>query len=271
MTTTDLYIQRLLESNPLREPTLREIIQALNLPAGSRGLDAGCGIGLQTLLLIEAIGDDGHVTGLDILSELLAYAQNLVAECGQAEHITFRQGSVDQLPFDDNSFNWVWSADCIGYPAGDVEPVLKELKRVVKPGGDIILLGWSSQQVLPGYPMLEARLNANCSGYLPFLKDKPSTSHFMRIANALQNAGMENIKAQTFVGDIRPSLDDGLRTALTSLFDMLWGTPQPQVAEEDFREYQRLCDPTSIDFILDVPDYYAFFTYSMFRCKVAKS
>jgi demethylmenaquinone methyltransferase/2-methoxy-6-polyprenyl-1,4-benzoquinol methylase len=271
MTETEIYIQRLLESNPLREPLLREIIRALNLPSGSHGLDAGCGIGLQALLLIEAIGNDGHVTGLDILPELLDYGQKLVTECGQAENITFRQGSVDHLPFDNNAFDWVWSMDCIGYPAAEIEPILEELKRVVKPGGDIRLFGWSSQQVLPGYPLLEARLNATCSAYLPFLKDKQPASNFMCAAQALRNAGMKDVQAQTFVGDVQSPLTQGQRVALASLFEMLWGTPQPEVAQEDFREYQRLCESTSPDFILDVPDYYAFFTYSMFRGKVGKS
>jgi len=47
MTSTDTYIKQLAESNPLREPTLRSAIQAQELPPGSRGLDAGCGIDFQ--------------------------------------------------------------------------------------------------------------------------------------------------------------------------------------------------------------------------------
>ena len=77
MTNTDLYIQRLIESNPLREPLLRNVIQSLQLPQGSRGLDAGCGIGLQCLLLLEALGTDGDVVGLDILPELLSYGSGM--------------------------------------------------------------------------------------------------------------------------------------------------------------------------------------------------
>ena len=60
------YIQSLLVSNPLRESTLRAMIRALQLPKGSRGLDAGCGIGLQCLLLADEVGLTGHVTGLDV-------------------------------------------------------------------------------------------------------------------------------------------------------------------------------------------------------------
>ena len=53
---TESYIQSLLVSNPLRELTLRAMVMALQLPKGSGGLDAGCGIGLQCLLLAEEVG-----------------------------------------------------------------------------------------------------------------------------------------------------------------------------------------------------------------------
>lgn len=271
MIDTALYIQRLLESNPLREPLLREIIQDLDLPVGSHGLDAGSGIGLQTLLLLEAIGRNGHITGLDILPELLAYGKYLVTKAGLAQQITFREGNVCHLPFDDDSFDWVWSADCIGYPAGELEPILSELVRVVKPGGSVILLGWSSQQILPGYPLLEARLNGTCSGYIPFLIGQSPDHNFMRALNAFRKSGLENLLAQTYVGDIQASLSYDIRTAITSLFDMLWGIPQPEASQEDWNEYQRLCKPASRDFILGIPDYYGFFTYSLFRGKVMKN
>lgn len=270
MSAADLYIQNLLESNLLREPLICEIIESLGPPAGSHGLDAGCGIGLQTMLLLDAVGLNGYVTGLDILPELLAYGQNVVEQAGVAEHITFRQGDVNHLPFDDNSFDWAWSMDCIGYPAGELTTSLHELKRVIKPGGEIFLLGWSSQQLLPGHPLLEARLNGTCSGYLPFLKDMKPESNFMRALSVFQQAGLEDGIAHTFVGDIQGPLEDDQITALTSLFDMLWGTPQPEVSQEDWNEYQRLCKPTSADFILDIPDFYAFFAYTLFQGKIVK-
>ena len=146
--------------------------------------------------------------------------------------------------------------------------VLNELMRVVKSGGEVILLGWSSQQLLPGHPLLEARLNATCSGYIPFLKEKSPDVNFMRASHWFRKAGLEGIKAQTFVGEVQSPLTSGTRTALISLFEMLWGDPQPETSPEDWRQYQQLCVPESPDFILDIPDYYAFFIYSMFRGKV---
>jgi demethylmenaquinone methyltransferase/2-methoxy-6-polyprenyl-1,4-benzoquinol methylase len=268
MTDANALIQNLVEANPLREPTLRSIIESLQLPRGSHGLDAGCGIGLQTFLLAEAVGVDGHVTGLDIMPELLAYGEDLIAKTGLSDRITFHAGDVSRLPFEDDHFDWVWSADCIGYPAGELTPLLQELVRVVKPGGSIVLLGWSSQQLMPGYPLLEARLNATCSGYIPFLKDKRPELNFMRAITVFRNAGLEDSKAQTFVGEVQAPLSSGERTALISLFEMLWGVPQPEASAEDLSEYERLCRPASPDFILDIPDYYAFFTYSMFQGRV---
>ncbi|KAF5416803.1 MAG: hypothetical protein C5S49_04300 [Candidatus Methanogaster sp.] len=51
---------------------------------------------------------------------------------------------MNNLPFDDDAFDWVWSANCAGYAPGDPLPVLKELARVVKPGGSVIILAWPS-------------------------------------------------------------------------------------------------------------------------------
>jgi demethylmenaquinone methyltransferase/2-methoxy-6-polyprenyl-1,4-benzoquinol methylase len=268
MSEADLYIQRLLESNPLRRPLIRTIIQALQLPQGSRGLDAGCGIGLQCQLLLEAVGPEGHIVGLDILPELLAYGTEMIEQAGLAGRIMFRQGSVSQLPFEQDSFDWTWSADCIGYPAGELAPVLEELIRVVKPGGSIFILGWSSQQLLPGYPSLEARLTGTCSGYLPLLKGMCPEQNFMRALAALRRAGLEEVQAQTFVADFCAPLRPGEKTALVSLFEMLWGMPQPAVSAEDWKEYQQLCRPDSPDFILRLPEYYGFFTYTVFQGRV---
>jgi demethylmenaquinone methyltransferase/2-methoxy-6-polyprenyl-1,4-benzoquinol methylase len=270
MTDANLIIQNLLQANPLREPTLRSIIQSLQLPRASHGLDAGCGIGLQAALLAEEVGAEGYVTGLDIMPELLAYGEGLASNAGLSNQITFRAGDVSRLPFEEDHFDWAWSADCIGYPAGELAPLLGELVRVVKPGGSVVLLGWSSQQLLPGYPLLEARLNGTCSGYIPFLKDKRPELHFMRALSSFQNAGLEDVGTQTFVGEVQAPLSLGVRTALTSLFEMLWGALQPETSAEDWAEYRRLCTPASTDFILDIPDYYAFFTYTIFQGRVPK-
>ena len=266
----DSYAQRLAVSNPLVEPIIPSAIQALQLPPGSRGLDAGCGIGLQTLSLAEAMGPAGHVTGLDLSPQFLVHAREIAEKAGLSERISFQQGDVSRLPFDDDTFDWVWSANCVGYHPAEPLPLLRELTRVAKPGGSVAILAWSSQQLLPGYPLLEARLNATSSGIAPFIKGKRPESHFLRALGWFREAGLEEPTARTFVGDAHAPLSDDMRSALMSLLDMRWPGVQSELTPEDWAEFQRLCQPESPDFILDLPDYYAFFTYSMFRGKVAK-
>lgn len=268
ISTADSYIQSLLDVDPLRKPVLRSIIQTLHLPCPSRGLDVGCGIGLPAFLLAQAVGPQGHITGIDLLPELCRFGEKLAASAGLAERVTFRQGDMAHLPFENKTFDWAWSLDCVGYPAGDLPPLLQELVRILKPGGWIFLLGWTSQQMLPGYTLLEARLNATSSSYMPFLQDKTPEKHFLRALSCLQKRGLEAVEARTFVGEVTDPLTDGERKALASLFRMLWGEPQLGVSPEDLAAYRRLCIPGSQDFILDLPGYYAFFTHTMFRGRV---
>ena len=270
MSDTDPYVEILRVSYPLVEPIHRSAIQALHLPAGSRGLDAGCGIGLQALLLADAVGPAGHITGLDLSSEHLAYAGELVERAGLSERISFQEGDVRELPFDDETFDWAWSADCVGYgPQLEPLPLVKELARVVKPGGSVAILAWSSQVLLPGFPLLEARLNATSSGLAPFASGYRPESHFLRGLGWFRDAGLQELSVQTLVGDAHAPLTDDLRRALVALFEMRWPGVESELTQEDWAQVQRLCLPESPDFIVDHPDYYAFFTYSMFRGNVA--
>jgi ubiquinone/menaquinone biosynthesis C-methylase UbiE len=266
----DTYAQKLDLSDSLREPSIRSAIEALQLPSGSRGLDAGCGIGSHTLLLAEAVAPGGHVTGLDLRPDFLAHARETAAKSSLSEHVSFQEGDIRRLPFDDDTFDWVWSVDCAGYAPGEPLPLLRELARVVKRGGIVAILAWSSQQLLPGYPLLEARLNATSLGIAPFAEGKRPQLHFLRALGWFRDAGFEECKARTFAGDVHAPLSDELRAALLSLIEMRWGEPQSELSQEDWAEYQRLCQPESPDFILDLPDYYAFFTYSLFYGKVAQ-
>ncbi len=265
MTHTDDLIQRGLEANPLREPLLRTLIHYLQLPDGSWGLDVASGLGLQARLLAEAMGPDGHVTGLDLSPELIRYAEVMAKESGLSDRLSFQEGNASQLPYADDAFDWIWSSDFAGYPVGDLLPLLQEFSRVVKPGGTVAILAWSSQNLLPGHPLLEARLNATCSAYLPYFRGAQPETHFARALGPFHEAGLEDVEARSFTGDAQTPLSDEIRTALISLFEMLWGERQPKVSPEDWEGYLRLCQPESPDFILGLPDYHASFTYSMFR------
>ncbi|MFC2032632.1 class I SAM-dependent methyltransferase [Chloroflexota bacterium] len=266
---TNSYIRSLLISNSLRESTLSEMVRALQLPKGSRGLDAGCGIGLQCLLLAEEVGSTGHVTGLDISTEMLNYGQEMVKKAGLSDQVTFKEGDINNLPFDNNTFDWVWSADCVGYGPWEPLSLLKELARVVKPGGIVTIAAWSSEKLLPGYPRLEARLGATSEGIAPFIQGKKPESHFLRALGWFNELGLKEIRGKVFADSVYAPLNDEIHNALVALFRMRWPNVVPELSPDDFAKFQRLCVPDSPDFILNLPDYYAFFTYTMFWSKVS--
>lgn len=254
---------------PLREPVIRSAIQALSLPLASRGIDAGCGIGLPAMLLAEAVGPAGHVTGLDLSPALLAHARRIVEEAGLSNRIAFKEGNVAELPFDDDTFDWAWSVDCVGYLPLEPLALLLELARVVRPGGLVAILAWSSETLLPGYPALEARLGATSMGIAPFARGMKPESHFLRALGWFHKAGLEDPIARTFVGDVHAPLTGDMRRALAALIEMRWPGAREELSSEEWENYRHLCLPESPDYILNQPDYYAFFTYTMFSGLVA--
>jgi ubiquinone/menaquinone biosynthesis C-methylase UbiE len=270
VTDVDEYAAKLRVTDPLRRPVLKAAIAALELPLGSSGLDVGCGIGLQTPLLAEAVGPSGHVTGLDVRPEFLAYGERLVEAAGLTDRVSFREGDLNSLPFEDDTFDWLWSASAAGYPAHQPLRLLRELARVVKPGGIVAILIYTSQAFLPGYPVLEASLNATKAGIAPFTREMRPEHHWMRAVGWFREAGLTEARAQTFLGEAQAPLSEELRAALAALMEMRWEGAGPEVGATAWAEYQRLCLPDSPDFILDETDYYGFFTETLFHGKVRR-
>jgi len=200
---------------------------------------------------------------------MLAHGRGIVKEAGLSERISFQEGNVANLPFDDNTFHWVWSTDCVAYGPWEPLPLLKELARVVKPGGIVAIAAWSSEELLPGYPRLEARLGATSAGIAPFIQGKKPELHFQRALGWFSELGLKELKAKAFAGSACAPLSDEVRKALLDLFDMRWPDVSAELSADDLVEFQRLCTPDSPDFILNLPDYYALFTYTMFWGKVS--
>jgi len=269
-TNPDEYLQRLIESIPLQKPVTVSAVRTLKLLRGSRGLDVGCGYGAQVMLLAESVGPKGHVTGVDISRKFLNYGRDIVKRSGLLHCISLVEGDMNALPFDENTFDWVWSASCVGYFPNDPIPALKEMVRVVKPGGRVIILVWSSETLLPGYPVLEAHLKATSSGIAPFLLGLKPESHFLRMLARFHEIGLEERTVQTISGQVHAPLSDDQRKAMIGLLDMRWSGVESELSKGDWAELQRLIQPGSPDFILDQPDYYAFFTYSMFQGRVPR-
>ena len=262
--------EQLTSTAGLREPTFRAAIRALALEKGSRGLDVGCGPGMQCLLLADEVGPAGHVTGLDPKAQFLKYGNEIVEGAGYSRRIAFKEGSAQSIPFADDTYDWIWSADCVGYGPWETMPMLKEMKRVTKPGGKIAILAWTSERLLPGYPLLEAKLSATSAGLLPFSIGMDPSRHFPRALGLLRELGLKELRARAFAGCAHAPLSEEDYLALKALIAMRWPGAAETLSESDCAEYNRLCNQESPDFILDHPDYYAFFTYSMFYGTVSR-
>ncbi|MBN2524560.1 MAG: class I SAM-dependent methyltransferase [Bacteroidales bacterium] len=253
-----------------REPLLDSIIQSLNVPLKSKGLDAGCGIGYITGLLAKAIGEKGHVTGLDVSKEFIQYARNN----NHWSNLQFMEGDINSLQFKDNLFDWVWSIDTVwpgpkefGCPAEEPLKIVKEFYRVIKPGGSVYLLFWSSQKLLPGYPVLEARLNTTSSATAPFIREMNPSHHIMNGIYWLQKSGFKDVSVKTHTGDIIAPFNENDRNALTIIIQMFWGGSQSEVNEDDWKEFINLTDENSDQSILNSQHYYGFYTYTLFQGK----
>jgi demethylmenaquinone methyltransferase/2-methoxy-6-polyprenyl-1,4-benzoquinol methylase len=259
----DRYLKSLLMSRPLREPVLISIVESMRIEPGSRGLDAGCGAGTVSMMLADAVGPGGLVAGLDAEEPFLAYAGGRAASAPQCA-ARFLKGDITRLPFADGSLDWAISVDCAGVISVDPVATLSEMGRVVRPGGTVAIAVWSSQTLLPGHPLTEATLNATSAGIAPFSASMKPDRHILRAGGWFTGAGFRRVEARTFIGNITSPLGPGVREALADLFAMRWGGARGEVSDEMWAEYLRLCDPSSPDFIADIPCYCAFFTYTMF-------
>ena len=146
---------------------------------------------------------------------------------------------------------------------------LKEFARVVRPGGIIAVLYWSSQMLLPGYPELEARLMVAFTETTPYLKDVPPDRHFLRALGWMQSVGLQDIGVRTFAADAYAPLAPEIREAIDTCLQMFFGNLEPHVSKEDWALFQKLCNPESDDYLLKRPDYYCLLNYSMFYGRVA--
>jgi SAM-dependent methyltransferase len=118
-----------------RRRVLDRVIAGLGLPAGARILDAGCGSGRNMVLLARY----GEVTGIELSAASVAVARRR----GVGEVL---EGSVDELPFADHSFDFAVSLDVLEHLDDDRRSLL-EMRRVVRPGGQLLV-------TVPAYPWL---------------------------------------------------------------------------------------------------------------------
>jgi ubiquinone/menaquinone biosynthesis C-methylase UbiE len=115
-----------------RHDQIVHLLAELHVPGASRVLDAGCGPGN---LVPEFARRYGRVFAMDMSPRMLAIAGSNAASF---DNVEYQVGSIESLPFADNSFDLVCSAGVIEY-LPDCWPAVTELRRVLRPGGLLIL------------------------------------------------------------------------------------------------------------------------------------
>jgi sterol 24-C-methyltransferase len=114
--------------------------EALDLPPGSRVLDAGCGEGDVAVRLATRFGLE--VDGVDLLDFNLARARAKAARLGLAGSLRFHQADYADLPFPDGCFDGAYTMETLVH-AFDHQRALQELRRVLRPGGKLVLFEYS--------------------------------------------------------------------------------------------------------------------------------
>jgi SAM-dependent methyltransferase len=188
-----------------RRKVLERVVEDLRLPARARILDAGCGSGRNMVELAR----HGTVTGI----ELSQTSVSLARERGMGEVIA---GSVLEMPFEADSFDLAASLDVIEHLQDDLA-ALRELRRVVAPGGSLLV-------TVPAYQWL-------WSGH------DEINHHFRRytrrsLQRAGEQAGWHQVRTTYFNSLLLPAaillrvLDRFSRKTTESSLD-LWVPPQP--------------------------------------------
>jgi len=125
-------------------------------------LDLGSGSGMDAFVAGLHAGETGSVTGLDMTDEQLEKARRLRDETG-VENVTFEQGYIEDLPFEDDSFDVVISNGVINLSA-EKERVFEEVSRVLRSGGRMALSDITSESRLSDSIKSDADLWAACIG-----------------------------------------------------------------------------------------------------------
>jgi len=123
------------------------LIDVLDPSPGERLFEAGCGSGLLCRPISQTLASGGRITGLDISPGLVSIAQNIANESGLVDQIHWCSGTAETLPFAEACFDKALAARLLLH-VSDPAAILKELRRVLQPGGKLVVMDWDFDTVV---------------------------------------------------------------------------------------------------------------------------
>jgi arsenite methyltransferase len=132
------------------------------LTEGERVIDLGSGSGMDVFFAAEQVGPSGSVVGVDFTAEQLEKARRIADQSGYSQ-VEFREGPIERLPVDGESFECVISNGVINL-APDKPAVFAEAARVLRSGGRLAIADIVSEQQMKESIVCDADLWASCIG-----------------------------------------------------------------------------------------------------------
>jgi ubiquinone/menaquinone biosynthesis C-methylase UbiE len=258
------YADKLRLYNAYMEPVYRAALAELALLRGSSGLDVGCGPGRLYPLLDEVTGGVGRIVGVDISRSELAAAGEHAKRHGLEGRVGLVCADLRQpLPFPDDTFDWAWSADTL-YPVIplDMDAIIRELARVVKPGGWITIFYGQIEDrevLLPGYSRLERLVRTAHAlvsrGFAPE-RDPDSAIAWLR------KAGLQNVSVSVHTAVHHAPLDERVLGCLEGYVLHVYRSISRErleavgMTDEEWETWRAITDPKAEAYLLRQPNYY---------------
>ncbi len=129
-------------------PWAQDLVEVAPPRPGERVLDIACGTGIVARTAAGRVGSGGTVVGLDVSAPMLDVARGIAA--GEGLSIEWREGSAMKLPFPDSAFEVVLCQQGLQF-FPDRAAALREMHRVLGPGGRLALSVWRPIEGSPGF------------------------------------------------------------------------------------------------------------------------